>query len=141
MNTNKIFIITIAISFALVAAMPAIAQVGVSVGQTKVGVGGGAVLEEQLLKGAASHGWPDERWTLSRVRALIAHTLGVDLSVPGVWGLLRRHGWSCQQPARRAIERNEAAVAGWIKETWPSAKQPPRRSGPGSSSRTKPPSR
>ncbi|WP_374210955.1 winged helix-turn-helix domain-containing protein [Streptomyces sp. MCA2] len=71
------------------------------------------------------------------VRALIAHTLGIDLPVRGVWELLRRHGWSCQQPARRAVERNEGAVAGWIKETWPSAKQRPRRSGPGSSSRTR----
>ncbi|WP_308217097.1 winged helix-turn-helix domain-containing protein [Streptomyces noursei] len=75
------------------------------------------------------------------MRTLITHTLNTDLSVRGAWELLRRHGWSCQQPARRAVERNEAAVAGWIKETWPSAKQPPRRSGPGSSSRTKPPSR
>uniref|UniRef100_UPI0018FEF10E helix-turn-helix domain-containing protein n=1 Tax=Streptomyces niger TaxID=66373 RepID=UPI0018FEF10E len=59
----------------------------------------------------------------------------------GVWELLRRHGWSCQQPARRAIERDEAVVAGWVKETWPLAKRPRRRSGPGLSSRTRPPSR
>jgi hypothetical protein len=45
MKTNKIFITIIALSFALVAAVPAIAQVGVAVGagsQTRVGVGGGA---------------------------------------------------------------------------------------------------
>ncbi|WP_436318839.1 helix-turn-helix domain-containing protein [Streptomyces griseofuscus] len=29
----------------------------------------------------------------------------------GVAALLRRHGWSCQVPARRAIERDESAVA------------------------------
>ncbi|MFG2794612.1 winged helix-turn-helix domain-containing protein [Streptomyces sp. NPDC048419] len=45
--------------------------------------------------------------------------------------LLRRHGWSCQQPIRRAIERGDAAVAGWLKETWPQAKPPRRRSGHG----------
>ncbi|WP_267881162.1 winged helix-turn-helix domain-containing protein, partial [Streptomyces niger] len=72
-----------------------------------------AVLEEQLLQGAVAHGWPDERWTLSRVRTLIRRLLGVAVSVRGVWELLRRHGWSCQQPARRAIERDEAVVAGW----------------------------
>ncbi|MCL7429856.1 winged helix-turn-helix domain-containing protein [Streptomyces sp. YS415] len=43
-----------------------------------------------------------------------------------MWELLRRHGWSWQQPARRAIERDEAAVAGWVKETWPRAKPLPR---------------
>ncbi|MET9695254.1 winged helix-turn-helix domain-containing protein, partial [Streptomyces sp. NPDC006514] len=30
--------------------------------------------------------------------------------------MLRRHGWSHQVPARRAVERDEAAVAGWVKE-------------------------
>nr|WP_309228422.1 winged helix-turn-helix domain-containing protein [Streptomyces lunaelactis] len=59
----------------------------------------------------------------------------------GVWELLQRHGWSCQQPARRAAEQDQAAVAGWAKETWPAAKPPRRRSGHGSSLRTKPPSR
>lgn len=100
-----------------------------------------ATLEAELLRGAVSHGWPNERWTLSRVSLLVSATLDVDLSVRGVWELLRRHGWSCQQPARRAVERNEAAVAGWVKETWPSAKPPRRRSGPGSSLRTRRPSR
>jgi transposase len=107
----------------------------------KVGEEQFAVLEEELLKGAVFHGWPDERWTLSRIQVLLAHVTGIELSVRGVWELLRCHGWSCRQPARRAIERNDAGVAGWIKETWPSAKPSPRRSGPGSSSRTKPPSR
>ena len=64
-----------------------------------------AVLEPLLLEGAMALGWADERWTLSRVRLLIADQLGVSLSIRGVWELLRRHGWSCQQPARRAVER------------------------------------
>jgi transposase len=100
-----------------------------------------AMLEPFLLEGARAQGWADERWTLSRVRLLIADHLAVSLSVRGVWELLRRHGWTCQQPARRAIERDEAAVAGWVKEAWPRAKPPRRRAGHGWSSRTKPPSR
>ena len=43
--------------------------------------------------------------------------------------------------ARRAIERDEASVAGWGKETWPSVEGPWRRSTPGSSSRMRPDSR
>ncbi|MFE6366083.1 winged helix-turn-helix domain-containing protein [Streptomyces sp. NPDC057806] len=107
----------------------------------KVGDTQFAFLEPLLLAGAMAQGWADERWTLSRIQLLIADELGVSLSIRGVWELLRRHGWSCQQPARRAIERDEAAVAGWVKETWPRAKPPRRRSGHGWSSRTKPPSR
>jgi putative transposase len=107
----------------------------------KVDDGEFAVIEPLLLEGAMAQGWADERWTLSRVRLLIADQLGLSLSVRGVWELLRRHGWSCQQPARRAVERDDAAVAGWVKETWPRAKPPQRRSGHGWSSRMKPPSR
>lgn len=81
-----------------------------------------AVLERLLLAGAMAQGWADERWTLARVRLLVADQLSVSLSIHGVWELLRRHGWSCQQPTRRAIERDDAAVAGWLKETWPRAK-------------------
>lgn len=99
------------------------------------------MLEVELLKGSVVHGWPDERWTLSRVAVVIEHRLGIFLSVRGVWELLQRHGWSCQQPARRAAEQDQAAVAGWVKETWPAAKPPRRRSGHGLSLRTKPPSR
>ncbi|MFI5758871.1 winged helix-turn-helix domain-containing protein [Streptomyces sp. NPDC051569] len=37
----------------------------------------------------------------------------------GTWRPLRRHGWSWQQPARRAIERDEHAVGLWRREVRP----------------------
>nr|WP_267132814.1 winged helix-turn-helix domain-containing protein [Streptomyces cyaneochromogenes] len=52
--------------------------------------------------------------------------------------LLIRHGFSCQIPARRAVERDEDQVTGWVKETWPQVETSRRRSGRGSSSRTSP---
>ena len=36
--------------------------------------------------------------------------------------LLHRIGWSVQVPARRAAERNEAAITAWREETWPVVK-------------------
>jgi transposase len=36
-----------------------------------------------------------------------------------VWRLLRRLGWSLQRPARRAAERDEAAIARWRAQEWP----------------------
>ncbi|MFI8346897.1 winged helix-turn-helix domain-containing protein [Streptomyces sp. NPDC085596] len=33
--------------------------------------------------------------------------------------MLKRHGWSWQQLARRAIERDDEAVEVWRKDTWP----------------------
>ncbi len=65
----------------------------------------------------------------------------VSYTVEGTWLLLKRHGWSWQQPARRAIERDDAAVEVWKKETWPRVRAPRRRVTAGSSSRTKPGSR
>ena len=100
-----------------------------------------AVLEQELAKGPVAHGWPDQTWTLSRIRTLIGRRFHKSYTVQGVAALLRRHGWSCQIPARRAVERDEVAVAGWVKETWPQVEGPWRRSMPGSSSRTRPASR
>ncbi|MFB6578521.1 winged helix-turn-helix domain-containing protein [Streptomyces sp. NPDC056402] len=100
-----------------------------------------AVLEEELRKGPSAHGFDDERWTLTRVQTLIRRHLRVSLSVATVWRLLKRHGWSWQAPARRALERDEHAVELWKKEVWPRVKASRRRPVPGSSSRTKPASR
>ncbi|MFF4339590.1 winged helix-turn-helix domain-containing protein [Kitasatospora sp. NPDC001540] len=62
-------------------------------------------------------------------------------TVEGTWRLLERHGWSWQQPTRRAIERDDAAAEVWKKETWPRVGAPRRSATPGSSSRTMPGSR
>lgn len=100
-----------------------------------------AVLEQEMAKGPVAHGWPDQTWTLSRIKTLIGRRFHKRYTVQGVAALLKQHGWTCQVPARRAIERDENLVAGWVKETWPQVEGPRRRSTPGSSSRTKPDSR
>jgi transposase len=78
-----------------------------------------AVLERELAKGPVVHGWADQTWTLSRIKTLIGRRFHKSYTIQGVAALLKRHGWSCQVPARRAVERDDAAVAGWVKETWP----------------------
>ena len=70
--------------------------------------------------------WPpgetDQRWTLARVRDLVDGKFGVQYTVPGIWYLLRRRGWSAQMGARRAIERDDGAIEVWKKEIWPQVK-------------------
>ncbi|KES05808.1 transposase [Streptomyces toyocaensis] len=100
-----------------------------------------ARLERELERGPLAHGWADQRWTLARIKTLIGRLFHVSYTVEGTWLLLKRHGWSWQQPARRAIERDDAAVEAWKKETWPRVRAPRRRVTAGSSSRTKPASR
>ncbi|MFF8615442.1 winged helix-turn-helix domain-containing protein [Streptomyces sp. NPDC015350] len=80
-----------------------------------------AQLESELAKGPAAHGWEDQRWTLSRVKTVIGRRFHLTYTIQGVRKLLVRNGWSCQVPARRAMERDDDAVAGWVKEVWPRA--------------------
>lgn len=62
-----------------------------------------------------AHGWPDQTWTLSRIKTLIGRRFHTSYTVQGVAALLKWHGWSCQVAARRAIERDENVVTGWMK--------------------------
>ncbi|AZQ32184.1 transposase [Streptomyces cyaneochromogenes] len=100
-----------------------------------------AQLEAELVKGPVAHGWPDQRWTLSRIKTVIGRRFHKSYTLQGVRKLLIRHGFSCQIPTRRAVERDEEQVTGWVKETWPQVEAPRRRSTRGSSSRTSPASR
>ncbi|SBW23402.1 hypothetical protein FDG2_3763 [Candidatus Protofrankia californiensis] len=90
-------------------------------------------LEGELGRGSAVHGWDDgQGWTLARVTTVIGRLFHLGYTIQGVWKLLRRHGWSVQQPVRRALERDEAAV-----EVWPRVQGPRRTWAPGSVSRTR----
>ncbi|WP_417801342.1 helix-turn-helix domain-containing protein [Streptomyces maoxianensis] len=72
---------------------------------------------------------------------MIGRLFHVSYTVEGTWRLLRRHGWSWQQPARRAIERDDDAVELWKREVWPQVIASWRRPEPGWSSRMRPASR
>lgn len=95
-----------------------------------------ARLQAELRRGPLAHGFADQWWTLVRVRALIWRLFHVGYTVPGVWKLLRRIGWSCQRPARRATERDDQRVEEWKAEAWPEAERPRRTWAPGSASKT-----
>ncbi|TDC15225.1 transposase [Streptomyces sp. 8K308] len=112
-----------------------------SPGRPRLNDGQIARLERELKRGPLAHGWEDQRWTLARIKTLIGRLFHVSYTVEGTWRLLRRHGWSCQQPTRRAIERDETAVEVWKKEVWPEVKERRRPAQHGSSSKTRPASR
>jgi transposase len=75
-------------------------------------------LRTGLARGPAAHGWADQRWTLARIARLIGRLFHVRYTLRGTSYLLHRMGFSVQVPARRAAERNEAAIATWRTETW-----------------------
>jgi transposase len=94
-------------------------------------------LEAALDAGPAAWGWDEDQcWTLARVSDLVRRRFRVDYTLAGMDLLLHRIGWSVQVPARRAAERDEAAVAAWREQTWPVIKGRPNGRAPGWSSRT-----
>ena len=80
-------------------------------------------LEEALLAGPAAAGYATELWTAPRVRKLIWERFRVRYHESHVWLLLGKLGWSCQKPAKRAVERNEEAIQTWVKKRWPRLKR------------------
>lgn len=80
-------------------------------------------LETLLRRGPTRCGFPTELWTLKRVAQLIESEFGECYDPSGVWHLLKRMGWSCQKPERRARERDEDAIAAWRKRDWPRIKK------------------
>jgi transposase len=112
-----------------------------SPGRPRLSTGQLARLERELERGPLAHGWIDQRWTLARVKNLIGRLFHISYTVEGIWRLLKRHGWSWQQPTRRAIERDDSAIEVWREVTWPQVKASRRSRTPGSSSRTRPGSR
>jgi transposase len=80
-------------------------------------------LETMLEAGPAAWGWDEDQcWTLARIAQVVRRRFNVDYTLAGLDLLLHRIGWSVQVPARRAAERDEAAIAAWREEAWPVVK-------------------
>ena len=83
------------------------------------------LLVRLLIQGAMAHGYRTELWTTQRIAALIEGQLGVRYHRNHVGKLLHQIGWSHQKPERRAVERDEAAIAEWKRSVWPRVKKTP----------------
>ena len=85
-------------------------------------------IDTALQKGARANGFNTDLWTLRRVAKVIEAITGVRYHQGHVWRILRDSmGWSLQRPAKKAKERNEAAVKMWLSETWPELKKKPEK--------------
>jgi transposase len=91
----------------------------------------------QLQKGPLANGYATDMWTLARVGEVIEAETGVSYHPGHVWRIMRQMGWTRQRPARRALERDDEAIARWVKEDWPRVKKTPDAEGPTSASKTR----
>jgi transposase len=79
-----------------------------------------AAIDQALRQGARAHGFDTDHWTLARITTVIERLTGVGYHPGHVWKLLHhRMGYRLQRPARRAIERDERAIARWVANDWP----------------------
>jgi transposase len=94
-------------------------------------------LLEVLIEGARVAGFSTEVWTLKRIALVIRRKFGVRYHPSHVWKVMRSCGWSCQVPDRRALQRDEDAIARWKRHRWPTIKKSRKTWGPPRVSRRK----
>ena len=82
-----------------------------------------ARVRREVVKGAAHHGFSGDFWTLDRLTAALKRWTGVAYEDRSVWHTMRRLGFSCQKPLKRALDRDENAIATWMQTTWPEVKK------------------
>jgi transposase len=85
-----------------------------------------ARLPDLLRRGAEAYGFRGQVWTRGRVAAVLQLAFGVSYHPVHVGRLLKAIRWSPQKPARRARQRDEAAIAHWRVQTWPAIKKGPK---------------
>lgn len=96
--------------------------------KAKLGAAELVTLEHILQGGPEKAGFSTGLWTLDRVAEVIRNEFQIDYHPGHVWWILHKKlGWSCQRPAGRARERNEAAIAEWKQSTWPALKKKPKK--------------
>ena len=80
-------------------------------------------ITKKILRGASTCGFSGDYWTLSRLTGAVASWTGVRYHDRSVWHVMKRLGFSCQRPVKRAVERDEKAIRSWISSDWPEIKR------------------
>ena len=78
-----------------------------------------------LARGARAYGHPNELWTTRRIARVIEREFHVAYHPAHVSRILAARNWSWQKPERRAVERDESAIAHWKRYRWVQIKKKP----------------
>jgi transposase len=76
-------------------------------------------IPEFLWHGPEAYGFRGQVWTCARIAKVIEWEFGVRYHKDHVGRLLKGLRWTPQQPIKRAIQRDEAAIDRWRDEVWP----------------------
>ncbi len=72
-----------------------------------------------LAESPTKYGFPTDLWTARRVAELILQKFGVRFHPNYLREWLSKRNYTPQKPARRARQRNQAAINRWVAEDWP----------------------
>ena len=86
-----------------------------------------------LAEKPTAHGFRTDLWTARRVAELIRSRFGVAFHPNYLREWLTKRGYSPQRPARKARQRNDDAIAGWVARDWPRIQKKPATPRPTSS--------
>lgn len=86
-----------------------------------------------LNESPTKHGFRTDLWTARRVAELIARKFGVRFHPNYLREWLSARNYSPQKPARRARQRDQAAIDRWVAEDWPRIQKRRARNRPTSS--------
>lgn len=81
------------------------------------------LFKKAILKGPLAHGYETNLWTLPRLSAVMKKVAKVKFSDVWTWNIVRSLGFTPQKPQMKAVQRNEAAIAGWCVKTLPGLKK------------------
>ncbi len=82
-----------------------------------------ARLPTLLHQGPEAYGFRGDVWTRSRIAVVIRLAFGVSYHPAHISRVCQAMRWSPQKPARRARQRDEAAITRWREDTWPAIKR------------------
>jgi len=72
-----------------------------------------------LAESPTVHGFDTDLWTARRVAELIRKKFGVQFHPNYLRQWLSKRNYTPQKPARRARQRDQAAIDRWVAEDWP----------------------
>jgi transposase len=85
------------------------------------------LIPEFLWHGPEAYGFRGQVWTCARIARVVEEEFGVRYHKDHVGRLLQELRWTPQVPIRRAMQRDEEAIARWREEVWPELQRRARR--------------
>jgi transposase len=81
------------------------------------------IVRRWLADKPTEHGFATELWTAPRLAQLIEQEWGIHFHPDSLGRWLRQRGFTPQKPRRKARERDDEAIAGWLEKDWPRIKK------------------